>query len=190
MPDPHAATVAIPHIPPRRDLLLRAISSVLDQTRPATAISVATDHGRHGAWATRQRALEQVRTPLVAFLDDDDEFLADHLARLVAAIEDGADYAFSWFEVVGGRDPFPGWFFGAPWDPARPRHTTMTVACRTDLACAVGFTPPVPGEEFGNEDWRFLQGCIAAGAKIVHVPARTWRWHHDSGNTRGLPDRW
>lgn len=72
-----AITVAIPTIPPRRALLRRALRSVQDQTMPAAAISVAVDLDRQGAWVTRQRALNAVQTPWVAFLDDDDEFLPD-----------------------------------------------------------------------------------------------------------------
>lgn len=66
----------------------------------------------------------------------------------------------------------------------------MTVLVRTDLAQTVGFVPAEPGSRFGNEDWRFIQACNQYG-KIHHVPSiKTWIWHHDSGNTSGMPDRW
>ena len=194
-------TVAIPSIPPRTRLLERAVKSVFDQTYAASGLSVAVDHYRQGAGVTRQRALDGVGTNWTAFLDDDDEFRPDHLERLVEFAQDtGADYAYSWFEVaVGGRvlehDPvFPPSHYLDPWDNASPRQTTITVLVRTELAKTVGFIPAedgktIDGQAWG-EDWQFTLGCIAAGAKIEHLVAKTWLWHHDSHNTSGRPDRW
>jgi len=139
----------------------------------------------------RQAALDGVNTEWVAFLDDDDEMLPIHLQVLAEAQEaTGADFVYSWFSTVpDGCDPFPAWFFTDPWDDKVPRHTTITTLVRTKLAKMVGFTDAIPGEQFGNEDWRFILECNRLG-KIHHVPERTWLWHHDSGNTSGLPSRW
>lgn len=184
-------TVVIPSIPPRRELLQRAVNSAINQIYPAAAISVAVDLEKKGAWHTRNRALMAVRTEWTAFLDDDDEFLPEHLNVLNNHVVNyEADMAYSWFNTVPhGRDPFPAWFADAPWDSERPRHTTIVMLVRTRLAQQVGFTPPVPGDAHGNEDWRFILALNVLG-KIVHAPARTWLWHHDSGNTSGRPDRW
>jgi hypothetical protein len=132
-----------------------------------------------------------VRTEWTAFLDDDDEFLPEHLNVLNNhVVNHEADMAYSWFSTVpNGRDPFPAWFADAPWDPEQPRHTTIVMLVRTRLAQSIGFTSPVEGDAFGNEDWRFILELNARG-KIVHAPVRTWLWHHDSGNTSGRPDRW
>lgn len=189
-------TVAIPSIPVRSAMLRQAVTSAATQTAPAAAISVAVDVRREGAALTRQRALEAVRTPWTAFLDDDDVMLPGHLERLTAcARETGADYVFSWFNVLGGTDPFPQ-HFGKPWSNAEPRQTTITVLVRTDLAKAVGFKPVneerprlVAGQRWG-EDYEFTLGCMAAGARIVHLPERTWVWRHHGRNTSGRPDRW
>jgi hypothetical protein len=40
------------------------------------------------------------------------------------------------------------------------------------------------------EDWTMWLDLAASGATFLHVPHRTWRWHHDSGNTSGRPERW
>jgi len=187
-------TVVIPSIPPRAHLLHRAVGSVLRQMLPAAALSVVVDHQREGAPVTRQRALDAVGTEWVAFLDDDDEMQPEHLARLMACAEEtGADYVYPWYTVVGGADPMPG-HFGRPWDPADPRQTTITTLVRTELAQEVGFLRPAEGGTVGGqvwgEDYQFTLGCQRAGAQIVHLPERTWLWHHDSGNTSGRPDRW
>lgn len=183
-------TVCIPTIPPRRMLLHRAVESVLRQTHPAAALSIVLDNSREGAPATRQRALEAVRTPWTAFLDDDDEFKPVHLERLLTcAAEQEANYVFSWFDTRYCVDPIG--HFGKPFDPANPHHTTITVLVRTELAQRVGFPQDWPeGWTLPQEDWRFTLGCVAAGAKIVHLPERTWYWRHDSSNTSGRPDRW
>lgn len=197
-------TVAIPSIPPRAHLLRRAVDSVLNQTWHSVAgLSIAVDNRREGAGVTRQRALEGVNTEWTAFLDDDDEFMPQHIEALMQhALETNADYVFSWFEVVGmggrrlgDRDPvFPPTHFTEPWDDNHPRQTTITVLVRTELAQAVGFVPPpdgktIDGQTWG-EDWQFTLGCLAIGAKISHLVERTWLWHHDSLNTSGRPDRW
>lgn len=189
-------TVVIPTIPVRKNMLLRAVASVIAQTynRPPTII-VEQDKDRLGAAYTRQRALDQVKTPWVAFLDDDDEFLPMHLERLmIHAQETGADYAYSWFHVIGGGDPFPSTHYTEPWNNANPRQTTVTTLVRTGLAQEVGFLPPKQGDmvadQVAGEDWNFTLGIMNAGGLISHLVERTWLWHHDSKNTSGLPDRW
>lgn len=190
-------TVVIPTIPPRSGLLQRAVASVLSQTHPAAGLAIAIDHAKQGAPGTRQRALDMVSTHWVAFLDDDDEFMPTHLETLWdAAHAYDSDYVYSWFETVpAGGDPFPLGHYPKPWSNAEPRQTTITTLVRTELARQVGFAKfeetgeLVDGQRWG-EDWSFTLGCLEAGAKIHHVVAKTWYWHHDSANTSGRPDRW
>jgi glycosyltransferase involved in cell wall biosynthesis len=75
-------TVVIPSIPSRAKMLDRALASVKAQTLRPERVVVEFDDDRLGAAATRQRGLEKVTTPWVAFLDDDDEFLPGHLYAL------------------------------------------------------------------------------------------------------------
>lgn len=185
---PLDVTVAIPAHPARlrSGMLDRALRSVSAQILPPAAVSVAVDVAREGAPPTRQRALDAVRTPWVAFLDSDDEFLPEHLQVLAdAAIETGADYLYSWFH---GPDPFPQ-HFGVPFDPENPIETTSVILIRTDLAREVGYAA-IPERLYNTgEDFRMTMGCVALGAKIVHVPRRTWVWHVAQHNTSGRPDR-
>jgi len=181
---PITVTVVIPYHEARvkNGMFHRAVDSVRRQTVRHSLITVE-DGTRQGAAATRQRGLEMVTTPWAAFLDSDDEMDPTHLQQLLACAEQtGADYVYPWFRVKGGRDPFP-MFFGKPWDNAHPHSTTITILVRTELAKQVGFTG-------AGEDFRFTKGCVAAGAKIVHLPVRSWTWHHHgAGNTSGRPDR-
>lgn len=164
----------------------KAIGSVLGQTLPAAAIIVEVDHERKGAAETRHRGLMKVTTPWVAFLDSDDSFYEHHLETL-AGMSLQADYLFSHPVTWGGYNPFER-DYGKPFDPANPRHTTITTMVRTELAQSVGFLnyekPQFHGSS--NEDWLFMEGCLAKGARIVHVPARTWLWNMHGRNTGGV----
>lgn len=190
-------TVCIPTIPERRTKLRRAIGTVFNQTTPARALAIETDLYADGAPIIRDRALRTVKTPWVAFLDDDDQFLPVHLETLIrAAMWYEADYVYSWYHIVQG-DGITIWpgdvlpHFGKKFDPDHPTQTTITTLVRTELAQEVGFRAPpdgatIDGERYG-EDFQFTIECIKAGGKIVHVPRRTWLWHHHGANTSGRP---
>ena len=183
----------VPVHPPNitNGLLNEALASVWNQTRPVDEVHVAVDTGKRGAWHTRQRALDAARANWVAFLDSDDLWAVNYLERMLAFQEQtGADYLFAWFDTqyTMGADPLG--HFGKPFNPAEPHHTTMTVVVRRELAQAVGFTPPHPDDIVGGEDWRFTLGCVAAGAKIMHLPERLWYYRWWGGNTAGRADQW
>lgn len=179
-------SVIIPSLPARKDMLGRALGSVYAQTFKAYETCVSVDTRGYGAAFTRQRALELAQGEWVAFLDDDDEFLPEHLFELWSgAIEANADYTFSYFVRSRGGDPLG--HFGKPFNPEVPHHTTMTVLCKRELALNAGFLPHDDmHQDWSGEDWRFTLRCIKLGAKIVHIPKETWLWHRHSGNSSGL----
>lgn len=194
-------TVVIPTIPPRGDLLERALRSVHGQTRPADGIVIVGDPDRTGAMATRNRGLSRVTTEWTAFLDDDDEFFPMHLWALgYYAKITGADMVYPWFV-----QPEKNWdglgAFGIPFheiahELEHRNWIPVTVLVKTRLLRDVGgFQPPAPGVP-DCEDWGAWKALHAAGATIVHLPRRTWVWHHwlaedgQPGNTSGQADRW
>lgn len=163
-----------------------------------------------GAARTRHAGLLEVDTEWVAFLDDDDEMLPQHLyALLSAALEHDADYLWSRFRIVypDGTGPIGPEFLGekafSQWNDDDPCQTTITTLVRTELAREAGgfaqFTDDgreVDGQRRG-EDHEFTLRCRAAGGVFRHVPEVTWLWHHWGlgargvpGNTSGMPDRW
>jgi glycosyltransferase involved in cell wall biosynthesis len=174
-----------------------AMESVAAQTHPAAAVSVAVDVDRQGAAPTRQRALEAVQTPWVAFLDSDDLFLPRHLELLSKHAQDtAADFVYSWFQVLtkDGRvidDPiFPITHYLNPFDPDDPIETTITTLVRTELAQQVGFVALDRGHDVNSgEDRRFTLECMKAGASISHLVRRTWLYRHHGQNTSGLPTK-
>jgi glycosyltransferase involved in cell wall biosynthesis len=185
----------VPSIPPRAELLQRALASVLTQTHPVDEIHVAVDHDRQGAARTRTRACKSAQTEWLALLDDDDLYYPRFVERLLAcAQETGADLVWPWFDVAGGSDPFP-MFEGRQWQPQEPHQFPVTALVRREALADVGWfelgsedAERWPG--WTGEDWLTWNRLSVAGAKLVHLPERLWRWSHDSGNTMGRPDRW
>jgi hypothetical protein len=194
-------TVVIPAHPARvaNGMLDRAVASVKAQLLPAADISIAIDEHGDGAAVTRQRALDAVETEWVAFLDSDDWFYPEHLKVLAAGARIfNADYLFSYYLVhfPDGR-PWPQndplGHFGKQFNPQAPHQTTITTLVRTELAKKIGFQDPPEGAEIGGhrggEDWFFTVGCAQAGAKMIHIPRRTWAWCHHGANSSGIPGR-
>lgn len=171
-------TVVIPSIPTRKRLLRRALDSVIHQTMPAAAVSVAVDLNREGAAKTRQRAFDAVQTRWTAFLDDDDELLPNHLGTLLSAAENqGGSPSYLWsryrvaypnsvkFQRAAGHNPSDSYRFARPegdpyplgrgtfeqWNDEQPAQTTITTMVRTELAREVGgFYPNAPVPEDGE----------------------------------------
>lgn len=184
-----AITVLVSAHRPRVEngLLNRALISVANQTLQPARISLAIDVNHDGAAVTKQRALEGVTTPWLAVLDSDDTMDPEHLEVLMCGARDhDADYVFSYFhgpDVLGK--------FGVPFDPAQPHETTTTILIRTELALAVGFRALPERLENEGDDWGMVLGCVKLGAKIVHIPRRTWTYSmNPTENTSGLGRNW
>ncbi len=196
-----SVTVCIPSIPPRRDLLTRALASVAAQTVAPDAIAIAHDLTGEGAAQTRNRALHMATTEWVAFLDDDDEFYPEHLDLLIAhQAETGADLVYPWMDIIGwdehdfnDRDPLG--MFNKPFDLAEldvRNWIPVTYLVRRELAMDVGGFPHLESERWpmdNCEDWGFLRDLRDAGATFAHLPERTWAWHWNGRNTSGKPWR-
>lgn len=205
------ATVVIPTIPERGQMLLRAIQSAKAQTVDVDVL-VQADTGYAeggyrigGAAQTRNEALKYVETPWIAFLDDDDELYRFHVEHCLAkADETGADLVYPWFDGANcdlltcpsadGRNKVspegvefndemracllrdPEWKYGRDlWN-----FIPMTVITRTELVRKVG-GQPIPGTpEWPHrqcEDHGLWIRLLEAGAKFVHLPERTWKYH-------------
>lgn len=195
-------TVIIPHIPTRVDMLDRALRSVAAQTHPARNIIVAADLFKDGSATTRNRALAaNLDTTWVAFLDDDDEWLPNHLQVLTRAAAEGPPHAqvvYSGCMVLdahGFRVPLrPEWGrFRQPFDPDLLRQQSyipVTSLVRTGLARRARFGPPATHPDSDYDDWGFYVRLLDLGAHFMHVPETTWVWHHHGKNSSGRPDRW
>ena len=175
-------------------MLNRAVVSVLNQLRQPDMILVGVDHGRLGAAENRNRMMSSVTTTWIAFLDDDDEFLPQHLLVLLQNSED-VDVVYTGCQVIGphGEDiPLQEEWgrYGKPFDGLLLRkksYLPVTCLVRTELAQVSSFHAP-EGSQY--DDWGFYLDLLNQGARFLHVPQRTWIWHHWGGNSSGRPDRW
>lgn len=199
-------TVAVPTIPTRAKMLRRALSSVCTQTLAPAAIVVEYDHEHTGSAATRNRALAKVSTEFVAWLDDDDQFLANHLETLrTAAEQHEADVVYALPRVLdanGNQVPRQwDWGGGPEFDPEllkRKAHIQTTSLVRTSWARKVGGFRFIQDETgASNDDHGFFLALYEAGARFHHVHDETFIWNHHGfgvpgrpGNTSGQPDRW
>lgn len=190
-------TVVIPHIPTpaRQRMLERALQSVADQTvQPMQTLLMYDDDGIGGS-EMRNRMLPLVETKWVAFLDDDDELLPTHLATLTNyARNDDYDVYYPGCRVYNERGiEIPRrmeWGrFLQPFDAHLLRLTSyipVTSLVRTELAQKAKFEPPA-GSVY--DDWGFYLQLLDLGAKFLHIPQVTWKWHHHGANTSGLASR-
>jgi glycosyltransferase involved in cell wall biosynthesis len=201
-------TVLIVTIPGREEMLHRAVESVAAQTIKPARVVVGRDKERLGAATARNKALEQVKTEWVAILDDDDEFLPDHLRTLIRGANlSGADLIFSYPEFVGGRDPLAclddnGTLvpepINIPFGPVQEyglrkygNFIPCTVLVRTALVRQVGGYPepysmPEVTVSADCEDYLLLLRLLDAGASFYHVTGvRTWRYTYHDGNLGG-----
>jgi hypothetical protein len=193
---PRDVTVVIPHIPTRPNALARAVKSAATQTVKPRGIVIATDTYRDGSAITRNRGMYMADTNWLAFLDDDDVLLPNHLEVLLDHAEaTGAGVIYSGCTVIGqdGRE-VPSreeWGrFGLPFDADLLRdHSWLPVTSLVhhSLAKKALFGAP---ESSIYDDWGFYLRLLDLGATFSHVPVKTWIWNHTGKNTSGQPHRW
>jgi hypothetical protein len=180
--------VITPTIPPRYRELTRARASVADQKRPADHHVIVMDFHHQGPGATRNGALAAVETEWVAFLDDDDEFLAHHLRSCEKfAFWSGADviYPIGVYDTLG-VDPLRQ--CGTAFSAHRLRagnFIPVTTLCRTERVVAVGGFPtgdqvPLMGDQ-PCEDWGLWLRMLDDGAQFAPLHQVTWRCHTTTG---------
>jgi hypothetical protein len=193
-------TVCTATIPPRKELLARAIGSVAAQERKPKAHVIQVDLHKRGGPDTLDSAVRAAETDWVAMLDDDDELLPNHLAVLCRVAEEtGADLVYPHFRYSnlpnGGHLEV---FRGVPWSNSRPHQVPLTWLARRELILDVGgfsggfdplsFEVDHQGNRIGY-DFKLILKLVAVDAKIVHTPEVTWIYHVGH-STLGMPNRW
>jgi glycosyltransferase involved in cell wall biosynthesis len=188
-------TVVVATIPIRAKMLRKALASVVLQTYQPAAIVVEYDHEHTGAAATKNRGLARVTSDWVAFLDDDDQFMPEHLEKLrEAQLATGADVVYSMPfipQIPGGIDP--SGMRGAPFDPVELRRRSYiqtTSLVRTKLIQATGGFQLPQNVTSDYDDWGCWLALLDAGARFHHLAEQTFIWEHHGRNTSGRADRW
>lgn len=199
-----AATVVIPVGPGHGRRLPAALDSLLGQTcrswevvvvndsgeplgdvlRPYPFARVVETPGRQGAGRARNVGLEQVRTPLVLWLDADDYLLPEALEKMLAlyAQSEGRYIYTDWIGLEGdGRAET----HQAPdYEPrawlAQGQHA-VTVLMATDHARAVG---GFDEEMIGWEDWDFFIKLAIGGYHGRRLPEALMVYRYATGARR------
>lgn len=115
-------------------------------------------------------ALEIANGELIAYLGHDDMWRRDHVALLVAAVERGADLAYTVADSIFSQGRAAGRRFTCQpvGEPALPG----TVMHRRSLY-EQGVRWPDWRESVDAPDYAFFQRMVAAGARIARVPVLT-----------------
>lgn len=198
--------VVIPTIPGREALLQRALASVHAQTRSVDQVVVERDSLRTGAAQSRNRAMQRVTADVIAWLDDDDEWLPHHVASCMRVLErdPSVDLVYPAPRMAdNGRDPTAVTHQGQirlPWGirfgPEQEAHLRrqgsfipMTHLVRTGIVRRVDGFPEgfvLPDGRYRGEDEAYLIRLLDAGARFEHLDRRTWLWHaHPRTSTAG-----
>jgi hypothetical protein len=194
-------TVCTATIPIRKELLERAKQSVINQTLQPKEHIIKTDVNKLGHAKIIDSIVEQSKTKYIAILDDDDEFLPDHIESLYNCIEqNNADLVYPHFKyATSGNGGHLEKFFNVPWDNANPHQVPLTWICRKDIFLECGgfskdydplsYNVDSEGNRIGH-DFLFIQRLAKANKKIVHLPKVTWIYHDDRVSTLGMPNKW
>jgi glycosyltransferase involved in cell wall biosynthesis len=194
-------TVCTATIPSRTEMLQRAIESVGNQTLEPMFHIIKLDKNKIGGAAVIDSIVSEATTKYVMILDDDDEFLENHIELLYEKIEEEqADLVYPHFRYATRGDAgHLEAFFGVPWSNSNPHQVPLTWICRTDVFLEVGgfskdFDPLSYNiDEHGNRigyDFLFILRLVQMNKRIVHLPKVTWIYHDDRSSTLGMPNRW
>ena len=162
--------VITPTKPNRAQLLEECRASVREQTRAADTHAVAIDGTLEGPSAVRNRLILELPPEYdwVAFLDDDDVMLPDHLKVLSSASE-GADVIYSLCQIECNTREFD------PEAIKQSNYIPVTALVRRSIFNRVGGFSDVP-----LEDWVLWQKISDAGGRFKFVPKVTWTYRVQS----------
>lgn len=148
---------------------LRAFESASDQTLPPAEIHVMIDRYGDGEIHMRNALLDSVCTEWVAWLDDDDEMLPQHLESLASLIAPGVDLIYSDYETRGAK------YVANFIEPA--------YLCRTQSMLSAGGFPEPESRDWPYRygDWGMLAKMLNRGYHFRKFHGVTWRKYiHDS----------
>lgn len=153
-------TFVIPSI--RRDTVQRAIDSVGD-----TPYLVGYDDLHEGEAVIRNRLIEQVETPWVSFLDDDDTITADYVKRLKEEIA-----AHPEAELIHFRQYFLRGLLIPAWTTVEWGNIGIAYSMKKELALKFPF------KSVKHEDWQQVKEIDDAGHNIYFSPYITYLVRH------------
>lgn len=177
MPErPPLVTVVTPVMPSRTDLLVtRCIPSVRDQDYPSiqhvivsdghspdvmavaqllgiTYTSVPWTPVRHWGAAHRRQGITQAQGEIICYLDDDDEFMSDHVSTMVRLLKDNPQAGWAYAAVDWHREKDTRYTWSSP---PGPENCSSILAHHKSL--------PAPWRDGPREDWDLITTWLEAG---------------------------
>lgn len=152
------------------------VDDVLRAAEADPRVRVIRRSDRGGIVAASQDALANAQGALIALLDHDDVLVPDALERMVTALADGADLAYSDHDLLtaGGHLTRPS--FKPDFSPEQLRNQNymlhLVVARRSIVESAGGFR----GGFDGAQDHDLLLRISEVTGRIVHVPHVLYHW--------------
>jgi hypothetical protein len=166
--------VVTPTVPNRSSLLEECKASVKAQTWGGDILhAVGEDHANVGAAAMRNDIVQGIDPSYewLAFCDDDDVLLPDHLATLAAA-SNGADIIYSDCREKGFTKTWKTRPFNYE-EVKAANYIPVTVLMRRSMFEKVG---GFQSEPYPGEDQHLWLRAALAGARFVYVPQTTWTY--------------
>jgi glycosyltransferase involved in cell wall biosynthesis len=174
-------TIITPSIEGREELLVEATESVLAQSEEVAHL-IWLDTEREGPAVCRNRLLERVQTEWVGFLDDDDLLDSQHVAALMALLDNGSvkpDLAWSRCRTWSA----PGVEAARILQTMRPDYRALlrdgsrnfipvTVIARTEAIREAGCFDP--SDRY--EDYELWRRMLRAGMTFAYHPFATWTY--------------
>lgn len=154
---------------------LRASVPNLRVSRSATCNGIA---------AATNAALEQASGRWVSFLDHDDLLDENALAALVTChVQSGADVVYTDHDVLGedGRLRHP--YFKPDWNHDLFLSQMYLGHLISFDAAMVRQLGGLRSDCDGSQDYDLVLRCVAAGARVAHVPRVLYHWRAHSGST-------
>jgi hypothetical protein len=169
-------TVVTPTIEGREKFLQQNRKTVEAQTVGALPHLVMLDENRDGPSAIRNRLVEEVETPWVLFLDDDDWLEYDYYETVEPFLTDDYDVVYTWCKRLGFKDNLD-----VEFDPERLKQGNfipVTACVRVERFHEVGGFP----EGVAYEDWALWVNTLKAGGKFHVIKEKKWTYRRHGGS--------
>lgn len=174
--------VITPTLREREVLLAECKESVRQQDiKEPVEHYVGVDDDRLGCGITRNRLVAGLNSSFdwLAFLDDDDLFLPNHL-RILSEARETADIIYSDCETVGWKKTWVTRAFDYQALLER-NYISATVLMRREVFEKVGGF-----RRCFAEDWDLWKRCAQAGMRFCYIPQVTWLYRQVEGFNRML----
>lgn len=147
-------------------------------------LRISRSSTRQGIAATTNAAVSLAEGRWITFLDHDDLLEPDALAAVVAChLETSADVVYTDHDVLGEDGRLRNPYFKPDWNPdlfLSQMYLGHLVSFESGLVRRLG---GLRSDCDGAQDYDLVLRCVAAGARVAHVPRVLYHWRAHAGST-------